>query len=36
MTTPSVGPIVALTYASAIDDPKRFEILEGGWSRTSA
>lgn len=25
MTTPSVGPIVALTYASAIDDPKRFQ-----------
>ena len=24
MTTPSVGPIVALTYASAIDDPNRF------------
>jgi transposase len=24
MTTPSVGPIVALTYASAIDDPTRF------------
>jgi transposase len=24
MTTPSVGPIVALTYASAIDDPMRF------------
>jgi transposase len=24
MTTPSVGPIVALTYASAVDDPKRF------------
>jgi transposase len=24
MTTPSVGPIVALTYASAIDDPRRF------------
>ena len=24
MTTPAVGPIVALTYASAIDDPKRF------------
>jgi transposase len=23
MTTPSVGPIVALTYASAIDDPGR-------------
>src|SRR3954464_3021201 len=25
MTTPAVGPIVALTYASAIDDPKRFQ-----------
>jgi transposase len=24
MSTPAVGPIVALTYASAIDDPKRF------------
>jgi transposase len=24
MTTPCVGPIVALTYAAAIDDPKRF------------
>jgi transposase len=24
MTTPSVGPIVALTYASAVDDPRRF------------
>jgi transposase len=24
MTTPSVGPIVALTYAGAIDDPARF------------
>jgi transposase len=24
ITTPSVGPIVALTYASAIDDPERF------------
>jgi transposase len=24
MTTPGVGPIVALTYASAIDDPGRF------------
>jgi transposase len=24
MTTPAVGPIVALTYAFAIDDPKRF------------
>lgn len=25
MTTPSVGPIVALTYASAVDDPARFK-----------
>jgi transposase len=25
MSTPAVGPIVALTYASAIDDPKRFK-----------
>jgi transposase len=25
MTTPSVGPIVALTYAGAIDDPARFK-----------
>ena len=25
MTTPAVGPIVALTYASAIDDPARFK-----------
>jgi transposase len=25
MTTPSVGPIVALTFASAIDDPARFK-----------
>jgi transposase len=24
MSTPAVGPIVALTYASAIDDPNRF------------
>jgi transposase len=24
MTTPAVGPVVALTYASAIDDPARF------------
>jgi len=24
MTTPSVGPIVALTYVSAVDDPARF------------
>ena len=25
MSTPAVGPIVALTYASAIDDPRRFK-----------
>jgi transposase len=25
MTTPAVGPVVSLTYASAIDDPKRFK-----------
>jgi len=25
MTTPAVGPIVALTYAGAIDDPARFK-----------
>jgi transposase len=25
MTTPSVGPVVALTYASAVDDPGRFK-----------
>jgi len=25
MSTPGVGPIVALTYASAIDDPGRFK-----------
>jgi transposase len=25
MTTPSVGPIVALTYSAAIDDPARFK-----------
>lgn len=25
MTTPSVGPVVSLTYAFAIDDPKRFK-----------
>jgi len=24
MSTPGVGPLVALTYVSAIDDPKRF------------
>jgi transposase len=25
MTTPAVGPMIGLTYASAIDDPKRFK-----------
>jgi len=25
MTTPAVGPIIALTYASAVDDPTRFK-----------
>jgi len=25
MTTPSIGPVVALTYAAAIDDPQRFK-----------
>ena len=25
MTTPAVGPIVALTYAAAVDDPTRFK-----------
>ena len=25
MSTPSVGPVVSLTYASAIDDPARFK-----------
>ena len=25
MTTPGVGPVVALDYASAIDDPSRFK-----------
>jgi transposase len=25
MTTPAVGPIVALTYAAAVDDPARFK-----------
>jgi transposase len=25
MSTPAVGPIIALTYASAIDDPRRFK-----------
>jgi transposase len=25
MSTPSIGPIVSLTYASAIDDPARFK-----------
>jgi transposase len=25
MTTPGIGPVIALTYASAIDDPGRFK-----------
>ena len=25
MTTPSIGPVIALTYASAVDDPGRFK-----------
>jgi transposase len=25
MRTPAVGPIVALTYATAVDDPARFK-----------
>jgi transposase len=29
MTTPAVGPIVALTYASAVDDPGRFKSSKG-------
>jgi transposase len=29
MSTPAVGPIVALTYASAIDDPARFKSSKG-------
>jgi transposase len=24
MSTPAVGPVISLTYASAIDDPSRF------------
>ena len=30
MTTPGVGAIVALTYASAIDDPARFRSSKHG------
>jgi transposase len=30
MTAPGVGTIVALTYASAIDDPGRFKSSQGG------
>jgi transposase len=29
MSTPGVGPIVALTYAAAIDDPARFKSSKG-------
>jgi transposase len=32
MTTPAVGPIVALTYASAIDDPGRFKSSKAAGS----
>jgi len=30
MSTPAVGPIISLTYASAIDDPSRFTSVEAG------
>lgn len=38
MTTPGVGAIVALTYTSAIDDPKRFtsDLLEAVGSQREA
>ena len=29
MSAPGVGPIVALTYVSAIDDPTRFKCSKG-------
>ena len=32
MSTPAVGPIVALTYASAIDDPARFKSYKQAGS----
>ena len=32
MSTPGVGPLVALTYVSAIDDPKRFTSSKR-WGR---
>jgi len=32
MTTPAVGPIVALTYASAVDDPGRFKSSKAAGS----
>lgn len=32
MTTPAIGPIVALTYASAIDDPRRFKSSKAAGS----
>ena len=35
MSTPAVGPIVSLTYASAIDDPGAVQIVEAGGSRIS-
>ena len=35
MSTPAVGPIVALTYACAIDDPGPLQVVEAGWGRIS-
>ena len=35
MSTPAVGPIVALTYACAIDDPGTVQIVEGRQDRIS-
>jgi transposase len=32
MSTPAVGPIVAPTYASAIDDPARFKSSKQCWA----
>ena len=32
MSTPAVGPIVALTYGSAIDDPEQVQIVKAGGS----
>ena len=35
MTVLGVGPLVALTYATGVDEPQRFATLEP-WARTSA